>query len=502
MAIVKIVFRFLSFVPAGLLLLPLGFLFWKAFSVSPELVEHLQKNLLGEAVYNTVVVLISVLMASALIGTAMAWLVSRYDFFGKSFFRWALLLPLSMPAYVVAFVWLASFGQQFPLLFLIIVLSLCLYPYFYLIVLESFDRINPTHFEVAKSLGVNRFQSFYKIYGPILKPSLMSGAALVGMETLADFGTVSVFNVSVFTTLVYRSWFALQSLETAAFGASLHILFLLGFVFLTSTTLKGSVIDKSAGFKKRIARSCSPIQSFFLFLILFLFWSLVFVFPLVKLLAWSFSQYHDYFDWRLWSRVLNSLSVAVGTAFVTLIAASILIITKRYYNFKGMATLWRLSGLGYGLPGTVMAVGWMVALTLCFGSFHHLPLLALGTLVLGLSTRFFSLAQRPLANASERISKQIEESAQSSGASIFRTLRLVHWPLLRGAVGVAFLFVFIDTLKEMPMTLLMRPYGWDTLAVRVYQYTSDGLWQAAAAPSLVIIFVSMLPILIMRKQFL
>jgi len=484
-----------------MLLLPLGFLLWKSFQISPELLVHVEKYLLWEGLGNTVLLLISVLFLSATLGLSLAWIVARYRFFGRSFFRWALILPLALPAYVVAFVWLARFGQSLPFFQLSCILSFCLFPYIYLILLECFDRINQSHIEVAQSLGMPPGGVLKKIYQPMLFPSLMAGVALVGMETLADFGSVSLYNVSVLTTIVYRSWFGLQSLETAAFLAMVHIGLLLVFVFLTSKVSRRRLADKSSGVKKdRALKEVSPITSLGLASYVSLVWVLSFVLPVAQLLGWGLNDLGGFLDTRLLERIINSLVIASGAALITLFFALVMTLAKRYFDSASLGYFVRLGTIGYGIPGTVIAVGWMVTLGILLGSFHHLTFLALLALVLGLSTRFLSLAQRPLFSAVQRISLSIEETAKSSGASTLRVFRKIHFPLLSSASGIAFLFVFIDTLKEMPMTLLMRPYGWDTLSVRVYQFTSDGMWQAAAAPSLVLVLVSLLPLWFLRKQ--
>jgi len=501
LATAKILLRVFSCVPGGLLLLPLGFLLWKSFQISSELLIHVEKYLLWESLRNTILLLISVLLLSSIWGTLLAWIISRFQFVGRSFFRWALLLPLALPAYVVSFVWLANFGQSMPLMQLSLILSFCLFPYIYLIVLESFERIDQNHLEVASSLGVTRADVIRRIYRPMLLPALMAGISLVGMETLADFGSVSVFNFSVFTTLVYRSWFSLQSLETAAFLAMLHILLLLVFVFMTSLTSKGRLVDKNSGAPRRaLLKKCSTFQSWGMGFIVMLIWSIAFLFPLFQLVQWGVKDLGAFVDARLLERISNSLIIAAAAALVTLIFAMILTLAQRYSKTSFQNYVSRLSVIGYGIPGTVIAVGWMVSLAVAFGSFHHLPYVALLALTLGLATRFLSLAQRPLMTSSERISWTIEESARSLGASTGRVLLKIHKPLLARAAGIGFLFVFIDTLKEMPMTLLMRPYGWDTLSVRVYQFTSDGMWEEAAAPSLVLVAVSLVPLWFLRKR--
>jgi iron(III) transport system permease protein len=337
---------------------------------------------------------------------------------------------------------------------------------------------------------------------PILVPWIASGVLLVGMETLADFGSVSVFNLSVFTTVVYRAWFGLQSIETASFFAMIHVLFLSLFVAVVLRfARRKKYTDPYAGRLRMERRHLGPLSSIAANLFVGALWLVSFVLPVGQLLYWSLSRPETFLDPRLLERATNSLLVAALAAAVAVFFAACLVFAHRFLKSADIAWAEKISSLGYGIPGTVIAVGWMAAVTRLWGaSLQSTALVALVTMLIGLATRFLALAQRPVLSAASRISPAIEESSQSAGASVWRTLRRIHVPLLKNAFLIGFLFVFIDTLKEMPMTLLMRPYGWDTLAVRVYQYTSDFMWREAAAPSLMIVVASIVPIFLLRRR--
>jgi iron(III) transport system permease protein len=229
-------------------------------------------------------------------------------------------------------------------------------------------------------------------------------------------------------------------------------------------------------------------------------WLACFGLPVAQLVYWSMSRPATFFDPRLLERATNSFLIAAFAALIAVVFATCIVIAHRFFKSLDIAWAERISSLGYGIPGTVIAVGWMAFITGMWGPLHMMPSVAIGALLIGLATRFMALAQRPVMSASAKISASVEESSQSCGASAWQTIGRIHVPLLKNAFLIGFLFVFIDTLKEMPMTLLMRPYGWDTLAVRVYQYTSDGMWHEASAPALMIVVASIIPIFLLRRR--
>lgn len=515
--------RLLSYLPALLLIAPLCFLFVKSMGLSQSLLEHVGSTLFFEALSNTLLLLTGVTVICLLISFPVAWLLARYEFKGAAFWRWALIMPLALPAYVMTFVWISwadysglvptflrdVWGAEWTLVFshfrslagLVIPLSLALFPYLYLLIFEGLDSQSRTLNDAARSLGLGRARRFFKLEIPVLLPWIVSGILLVGMETLADFGSVSVFNLNVFTTIVYRSWFALQSIETASFFALVHVAFLVIFVSIGLYFVKRRKhSDPHAGRLNPERYVLGGSKAIAANIFLAKLWLISFLLPVLQLSVWSFSRLDSFVDSRLLERAFNSLSIATFAAGLAVVLAATQVLAHRYLKSRDITWAEKISSLGYGIPGTVIAVAWMASITVLWGSLHMLPVVALLVLVVGLASRFLVLAQRPAMSAAAKISPSVEEASQSSGSGTLRTLLKVHFPLLRNSFLMGFLFVFIDTLKEMPMTLLMRPFGWDTLAVRVYQYTSDGMWRDAAVPALLIVVASFIPIFLLRRR--
>ncbi|HVJ65788.1 MAG TPA: iron ABC transporter permease [Bdellovibrionota bacterium] len=516
--------RLIAYLPGLLLVAPLGFLLIQSLGSSAELIAHVSSTQMQDALVTTSEMLVGVTLLCLVLGGASAWLLSRYEFWGASFWRWSLLLSLALPAYVQSFLWISwldysglvptwlrdhtgatwtgVFSNYRSLPGLLVPVALAQFPYMYLLIFEGLETQSRNLSDAARSLGLGRWRRFYKLDLPILVPWIASGVLLVGMETLADFGSVSVFNLNVFTTVVYRAWFGLQSIETASFFAMIHVLFLSLFVGVVLWfARRKKYTDPYAGRLKMERRRLNKTPSLAANLFIGVLWLISFVLPVLQLIYWSFSRPETFLDPRLLERATNSLLVAGLAAFIAVLFAAFLVFAHRFLKSADIAWAEKISSLGYGIPGTVIAVGWMAAVTRLWGaSLQSTALVALVTMLIGLATRFLALAQRPVMSAASRISTSIEESSQSTGASLWRTLWHIHVPLLKNAFLIGFLFVFIDTLKEMPMTLLMRPYGWDTLAVRVYQYTSDFMWREAAAPSLMIVVASIVPIFLLRRR--
>lgn len=516
--------RFVSYLPAILLAMPVVFLITRAQNISKELFKHVTLHMLGEALSSTLVLLLGVVAICLFLGGVTAWLLSKFEFCGSRFWRWAILMPLSLPAYVMSFIWLGWFDfsglvptffrESFVSLWLssallgfrsvwcaIIPLSFALFPYMYLLMFEGFENQSRNLMDAARSLGLSVTRCFFKLELPMLAPWIFSGMMLVGMEVLADFGSASVFNLPVFTTLVYRSWFGLQSIETASLFSLFHILFLILFVsLLWKLSTRRKYADPFAGRLKIPRKALSPKRALLANVYLTILWAFSFVLPVLQLIYWAASGGVAGFDSRLFERIVNSFQISAAAAFLALVFSVVLVLAKRFLKSKDILITEKVATLGYGIPGTVIAVGWMASITSLLGSLNSFSWLAIAALVLGLATRFFALSYRPVAAAALKISPSLEEASQIAGVGIWRTVFKIHYPLLKSSFVVGFLFVFIDTLKEMPMTLLMRPFGWDTLAVRVYQYTSDGLWVEASLPALLIVIASSIPIFFMRSK--
>lgn len=501
------------------------------FAPAPEVWAHVGP-LLPRLTLNTVGLVSGVVLGTGVVGTALAGLTALCEFPGRRFFSWALMLPLAIPAYVLGFVivglfdfsgpiastWRGWFGEGawFPPIRstggVILALTLSLYPYVYLLARNAFMTQSGRALEAARSLGETAWGAFFRVALPMARPWIGAGLMLVVMETLADFGAVSVFNYETFTTAIYKAWFGLFSLTAAAQLASFLVLFA-----LLALTLEQRQRARQRYFlSARSGNGTRPIRldgthGWFACAFTGFVLTLAFVVPLLQLLIWSAEVFVSDWDERFTDYLFNTLIMAAAGALLIVAAALTLSLVKRRYGDWKAGLMVRLATLGYSLPGTVLAVGifmplaWLdnrlidaanslfdVELTPVFGG-------GLAALLLAYLIRFLAVGFGAADSALHRITPSMEEASRSLGVAGFEMLRRVHLPLLRGGLLGAFLLAFVDILKEMPITLLMRPFGWDSLAVRIFEMTSEGEWQRAALPAVVLVLAGLLPIFLLVR---
>ncbi|MEL6870493.1 MAG: iron ABC transporter permease [Pseudomonadota bacterium] len=503
---------------ALLMLLPLGVAVGALATPTGDIWAHLTEHVLPAVVRNTAGLSVCVAIASAVLGGTAAWLTAMVDFPGRRFFAWALLLPLALPGYVIAFalagvfdysgavanLWQSLFGVRMPRLGAgtasAVCLSLTLYPYVYLLVRQAFVTQGQRCLEVAQSLGMDRLTGFRRVALPMARPWFATGVALVVMETLADFGTVKVFNFDTFTTAIYGAWFGLFSLPAALQLSALLLLFVAlavaGEQFWRS---KARYVSRDAAARPRylvVSRTQALLACTFCVLL----FAVAFVVPVLQLVLWAIEMASSEITLRYWSFVRASVSLGVMAAvFVTLLG---LLLGYSERRAPGIATTWsvRIATLGYAMPGTVLAVGFFVAVS---ATGDWLGVTLTGTILvmlLAYAARFLAVGYGPLGTGLQRITPNIDDAARGLGVSGLSLLRRVHWPMLRTGVATAALLVFVDVMKELPITLLTRPFGWDTLAVRIFQLTTEGEWQRAAIPALAIVAAGLLPVLWLHRH--
>ncbi len=521
-----------ALVLVALALLPLVILLAQFLFPQPEIWQHLREWVLPRVLANTVWLLAGVLAGVLLLGIPLAWLTAVCEFPGRSFFRWALLLPLAMPAYVLAFVHVGLWDYTGPIqtalrtvlgdqlnlpavrsrLGVIVVMSCAFYPYVYLLARSAFLSQGRRALEVAASLGLSPWQGFLRVALPLARPALVAGATLAMMETLADFGTVRVFNYDTFTTAIYQSWFALYSLPAAAQLASLLALSVLILVVLErqlrSERRYGTSTRASASLPRmRLHGWRALLATFWCALVLLL----AFAVPLLQLLIWAAQRLGDDVDARLLSFSTRSLLLSGLAAVLVTSTAMLLAYLQRQHRDRIMQSAVRLSLLGYAIPGTVLAVGFFIPLAWLDGQLVTVAhavgwdvsaVLRGGLLAMLLAylVRFLAVAHEPLESGLSRITAHQDDAARSLGITGFDLLRQIHLPQLRPALLTALLMVFVDVMKEMPITLMTRPFGWDTLAVRVFEMTSEGQWDRAAIPALAIVLAGLLPVWLLVRQ--
>ena len=485
---------------------------------------HMRQYVLPQVLKNTVILLLMVTLISGVIGTALAWVTSMYRFPGQRFFAWALMLPLAMPAYVLAFVTVGIVDFSGPLQTALresgfttaipsvrnvwgagLVLSLAFYPYVYLLARQAFLSQGRRAIEAGQMLGLSRSKVFFRLALPQALPWVIGGLLLASMETLADFGAVSVFNVDTFTTAIYKAWFGFFSLTTAAQLAAL----LIGVVFIVVLfeqywqAKRGNTVTQ--GSSQRFEAS-KPAQ-WGMALLCTLVFLIAFLIPFLQLLYWTALNFQQDFDARYIDFVTNSLMIASMTTIFIAFLAIIIAWVKRQYPDKSTKLMTTLANLGYVVPGTVLAVGvfipiaWLDNQLIAFGitSAQFLSGSVI-VMLLALSTRFMTVSFQPVDRQLQRLTVNQEAAAKLLSDSPYQRWRQVMLPVLSPGVLTGLLMGFVEVMKEMPITLMTRRQGWDTLAVRVFEMTSEGMWGRAALPSLLIVLVGLIPVWILLRQ--
>ncbi|MFP5358137.1 MAG: ABC transporter permease [Gammaproteobacteria bacterium] len=488
--------------------------------VDAELWAHFRHYLLPQVTANTLWLLAGVGLGVSLLGTLLAALVALTEFPGRRFFSWALLLPLAIPGYVLATVVIGLLDWSGPLAVVlreagyglpdirsrggvILTLSGALYPYVYLVARNAFASQGVRTMEAARLLGHSPLAAFWRVALPQALPWIAGGTLLALMETLADFGTVAAFNYDTFTTAIYKAWFALFSIDAALQLAGALIVLVLVLLALEQR-LRGERRyhpSGGAGGGRRLALGRSRWLASGVCTLVF---GCAFVVPAVQLLVWSLADLAA-LDASLAQLALNSVSLGLIAALLTVAFALAAALSARHAPGPLTRLAARIPTLGYAFPGPLLALGLFVPfaglvqwLNLQLG----LALVVQGSLLILLAAymvRFTAVAHAPVAAGLLRIRPSVEEAARLQGVGGVRLVRQVHLPLLSGGLLSGGLLVMVDVMKEMPITLMTRPFGWDTLAVRVFELTSEGEWQRAALPALCIVAAGLLPVIWLNR---
>lgn len=516
---------------AGLVALPVGAVALGALRPSPESWANLWSMGLPGMLATTVGLLSAVAAGTLALGAGLAWLVTAYRFPGRRAFTWLLMLPLAMPAYVLGFVFLSVldfpgpvqtavrqlFGAEawFPdvrsLGGAAIVLSLSLYPYVYLLARSALVEQAAGALEAARTLGLGPVRAARRVVLPLARPSLAAGLTLVMMETLTDFATVQYFNVQTVSVGLYQAWKGMFDREGAVGLAALVLVFALG-VIVVERLLRGRARyhqpDGGTGPEPiRLAGTRAWAATATCGLVL----TAAFGVPVLRLLTWAdvtgVRGVGGAVDARFLSYLGNS-AVLAGAATVGCVAAAVLVTNGVRLSGDPMSRkAARLTSVGYAVPGPVVAIGVLVCFGALGGALEWVGFSGTGTLATGsltglvyaYVTRFTALAYHSLDASLEKVPPTMTMSALALGAAPRRVLRRVHLPLTRAGLGVAALLIGVDALKELPVVLLARPFGFDTLSVWVWQLASESRWESAALPALVIVAVATLPVVILLR---
>lgn len=520
---------------ALLLSVPILVIVAQLFVGSTDIWAHLLETVFADYVKNTFSLMFGVGIGVVILGVSSAWLTTSCEFPGRKVFSLLLLLPLAMPAYIIAYTYTGLFDFAGPVQSTIreltglrygeywffeirsiegamFMLALVLYPYVYLMARAAFLNQSAQMLEVSQSLGLSPLQGFFRVVLPMARPAIIAGLTLALMETLADYGTVQYFGVSTFTTGIFRTYYGFGDIV----GAAQLAVALLSFVFVLIIVEKYSrrkINYYSASEHRNVGRrlQLSTAQRWLAFswcagLVFF-----GFALPASVLLFWAAIS-TEVFDGEFAALIWNSFSLASIAAFVSVALALVLAYAVREQKNKWVRSAVQLTSLGYALPGTIIAIGVIMA----FAWFDNSLLTAIekytdrrfglflsGTLValvFAYTIRFLAISLGSIQSGLTRIKPSIDQSGRLLGLSASGVIRRLHVPLLRTSVLTAFLIVFVDVLKELPTTLILRPFNFNTLAVRAYELASDERLVDAAPASITIVLVGLLPVFLLNRS--
>jgi len=528
---------FSAILTTAIVALPVLSVIFLAFFPEENIWPHLMDTTLPRYLVTTLKLMTGVGAITLVIGLASAWAVTMCEFPGRKYFEWAMLLPFAVPAYVIAYVytslldyagpvqvalrewfgWTSAADYWFPEIRSLegatLMLGLVLYPYVYLLARAAFLEQSPSLFAVSRSLGHSALSTFFKVVLPIARPAVAVGLSLVLMETLNDFGTVDFFAVQTLTAGLFDTWMNLGNIGGAAQIATTMLIFVVILVTLERYSRRRQ--QQYAGRDNR-----DPIRRFTMSFPRQLICVAVcalpvifgFVIPGVTLGVYAWEYFDDSWNPAFIRNTFNSLFLSGTAALTTLLIGVTLAYSRRLHDTRGMQVLMRLSSLGYAMPGAVLAIGVIMPMagfdnwldTLMRNTFNvSTGLLLSGSafaIVYAYTVRFLAVSAGSVESALQKITPSMDMASRSLGNSPGKTLVKVHLPMLRGTLVTAALVVFVDCMKELPATLILRPFNFETLATYVYQFASDERLYHSALPALIIVLAGILPIILMSRS--
>jgi iron(III) transport system permease protein len=526
----------LSFLISFIVLIPIITVFTSFFENTSNYYEILKNTFLIEYILNSLVLLISVLVLTFLLGTGTAYLVSFYKFPGSDFFKWALILSFAVPPYIYAYsltAFFENYGTAFTILNFvfgdanynknipkfdgmfgaILSITFSLYAYVYILARASFLYQSQNLIDLGKNLGFSKFRSFYKIILPAARPAIVAGLSLVAMETLAEFGAVDFFSINTLTTGIYNSWIAFDDLAFANQISFFLLLFIFSLFVLEKLSRRKAKYHLNARgeFKQKEKFKLSGKNSFLAFIFCFFVFFMSFLFPLSQMLYWTIKFPENLFDIQIAGLLLNTLYLVLLSSLVLIIFSLISNYGNRVSNNKTLNILSTLSISGYAIPGIILAIAFITFIawfdeniikSLGFLSIKKLFIGSVLGLVLVYFVRFYSLAFNGIKSGYEKINISVDESAYLLGFSKRKTFTNIHIPFLRNSLLFIIILISLEIIRELPITLILRPFNFETFATTAYISASEDLLEAAAVPSLFLILIASFFIIITSKYIL
>ena len=524
-----------SFLISLIVAIPIIMIFSSFFETTSEYSLVLKETFLSEYVINSLTLLIGVLILTSIIGIGCAYLVSFYNFFGANFFKWALILSFAVPAYIYSYslgAFFDNYGTAYSILNslsgniisnstipkldgmfgAILAISFSIFGYVYVLTRTSFHYQSQNLLDLGKNLGFSKKKTFFKIILPSARPSIVAGLSLVAMETLSDFGSVSFFGISTLTTGIYNAWVTFDDL-TLANRLSFYLLMFIFLLFtienLSRKKAQYHTLSKS-GFKTKTKINLKGSKSILAFSICFLVFFVSFLFPVIQMSYWTFLFPKHFFDLNLIDLLSNTLILVVLSCSLLIALSFISNYGNRITKSKLLQSLTTFSISGYAMPGIILAVAYISFISFLDENIfifenYNIKSFFIGSifgLVIVYIVRFYSLANNGIKSGYLKINYSIDESAYLLGYSKIKTFKNIHLPYLKNSIFLVIILLLIEIIKELPITLIMRPFNFDTFATTAYTYASQDLLEAAAAPAIILILISSAFILLTSKYIL
>ena len=525
-----------SFLISLIVIIPILTVFSSFFEQTTNYFDILKETFLFEYTYNSLVLLISVLILTFLIGTSTAYLVSFYDFPLSNFFKWALILSFAVPPYIYAYSLTAFFenygtaytilknvfgeanyNQHIPkfdgMLGSILSISVSLFGYVYILTRASFLYQSQSLIDLGKNLGFTNFQSFYRVILPAARPAIVAGLSLVAMETLAEFGAVDFFSINTLTTGIYNSWIAFDDLAFANRLSFFLLLFIFALFILENLSRNKAKyhFNSRGGFKQKDKIKLTEKRAFLAFIFCFFIFFISFLFPLSQMLYWTIKFPENLFDLNVLNLLLNTLYLVIISSIVLITFSLISNYGNRVLKNKFLNILSTLSISGYAIPGVILAVAFITFIAwvdesmikaLGLTSIKKIFIGSILGLVLVYFVRFYSLAFNGIKSGYEKINIYVDESAYLLGYSKKKTFLNIHVPILRNSLLFVGVLVALEIIRELPIALILRPFNFETFATTAYISASEDLLEAAAVPSLFLILIASFFIITASKYIL
>ncbi|XXM70914.1 ABC transporter permease [Lysinibacillus sphaericus] len=520
-----------SLIGAAIILLPILFIFFSIFQEPNENWYQIKEYLLKNYAANSIILVLLTGLFTSVLGVSLAWIIAAYDFPMRRFFNWGLLLPLAIPPYIAAYTYRTMlsytgvvqvtlrnrFDYQIDPEWLAIsslrgavfIFTIFLFPYVYIMCRAFLENQSASFLENARLLGRKPFSIFVRIVLPLSRPAMVAGAVLVVYEVLSDYGVTSYFGIHTITTAIFQTWFGMYDADSAMRLAAWLMVIVVGLFFIEKWLRQGrrySIGSKSRPLTRQRLKGLPAAAAFAYCLLIFL---LGFFIPVVQLLAWSKLTFAKVWDDSFFTLLNQTVYVALIATVLILLFAVILANVTRTQS-SGTYILSKLATAGYSIPGAIIAIGILalfIELDSLLAPFYSYmgwgtaPLilsLSLSMLVIGYTIRFMATGYNAVEVGFEKIGPKYSEASRMLGFGVTKTFFKVDLPLIKGALSSGFILTFVEIIKELPLALLLRPFNFDTLATKTYQYAKDEMIHEAAIPSLMIILLSVVSVAVFQ----